>query len=120
MEVQLGGTSRILGSRDPEPRAYGPGDDFVLRLVPRGWDPAHVRARLSAHSSANGARQLDWTPTHAADGAIEFRGRLDTVLAPGLWVLRAEVGRFEACEAPEPATRGQCSAMEAEVELVSD
>ena len=120
LEVQLGGTSRVLGVSDAQPRRYGPGDDFVLRLVPHGWAADRVPARLTAYSPDGERRPLPWTPAIAFDGAIEFRGDISAVLSAGGWALRAEVGHFEACERPTRASPDACTVAEAKVELVPD
>lgn len=94
--VELGGTARVLGDVGAGPRAYGPGDDFVLRVVPlSAARTTEVPARLFVLSDG-GRRRLD-LPKRRSDGTIEFFGKIAETLPPGVWILRTELGSPDAC-----------------------
>jgi len=98
--LELGGTARVLGGEGTGPRAYGPGDDFVLRVVPL-HPPAgatQTEARLFSLRDAEATeRPLDMPMRPAADGVIEFYGEVAESLSPGRWLLRVELGSLDAC-----------------------
>ncbi|MEM7154813.1 MAG: hypothetical protein AAF799_18330 [Myxococcota bacterium] len=113
--IELGGTAKVLGEDDEAPRAYGPGDDFLLRAQPIEASSAATEARLFAVSEADGRRRfLDVTPTRGQDGAFEFRAPIATVLGPGPWTLRVEIGPPGGC----PRTTDDCIEVHARIEIV--
>ncbi len=98
--IELGGTARTLGSDHPTPRAYRPGDDFLLRAVPlrdRAEGAAATGATLFAIPADGPRRRLELPRTRASDGVIEFRGDIAALLAPGRWTLRLELSASGEC-----------------------
>ena len=99
-------TALVLGGSPPPPsgRVYGPGDEFVLSLVPTDGRPAAAPARLVAVPAHGGYPiAIDATPRVDDRGVIELRQELAAVLSPGEWRLHVEVGSVSQC-AQAPTT----------------
>lgn len=98
--LELGGTARMLGADDASPRAYGPGDDFLLRAVPvtNGVVASDATATATPDSSERAeATPLALAVSQASDHVLEFRGSIAELLAPGLWSIEVHLGPAEAC-----------------------
>ncbi|MBL4684529.1 MAG: hypothetical protein JKY37_08070 [Nannocystaceae bacterium] len=98
--LELGGTARMLGADDASPRAYGPGDDFLLRAVPvtNGVVASYATATATPDSSERAeATPLALAVSQASDHVLEFRGSIAELLAPGLWSIEVHLGPAEAC-----------------------
>ncbi|MCH9686972.1 MAG: hypothetical protein K0V04_36390 [Deltaproteobacteria bacterium] len=111
--LELGGTARMLGAAASTPRAYGPGDEFLLRAVPESSGKGAPPAQLYAIPRGGGPRRtIDLPQAHGKDDVIEFRGDISERLPPGGWVLRLELGGPERCRA-----QGDEGCVEAEVDI---
>lgn len=112
-EVQLGGTARVLGEGDDQPRQYGPGDRFVLRVVPQGEGIEDVPISVLAKG---GGRMvpLELERSIAPDGAAQLTGPIAQRLDAGVWTLQVRVGWD--CDA-EPSTPPTCITLGSQTEV---
>lgn len=96
----------VLGANPSPPsgRVYGPGDEFVLSMVPSEPREPSPPARLLAVPEGGGHPvTIDTSPTIGSDGVIEFRHELTAVLEAGAWRLHVELGPQAHC-ARAPST----------------
>jgi hypothetical protein len=113
--LELGGTARVLGPTGDAPRAYGPGDELLLRAVPERPDTSVPDARLFATPQGGGPRRVVGFPAvRAADGALELRGDITEWLPAGRYVLRLELGGPSRCD---PGGQG-CVEAEVPIEVL--
>lgn len=96
--LELGGTARVLGPSDEAPRAYGPGDELLLRAIPQRPDAAVPEARLFAIPWSGGPRRVVSLPvTRATDGALELRGDIGQHLPAGRYIMLLQLGGASQC-----------------------